>query len=90
MTNPHHHPGHTRHHPTTDPRTPNDASLQREARDNESRSEGLPGEEPRNIRKAGGGTVGDSQGGAHTGRYGPNPRVKSNRERKPRGADKAD
>lgn len=58
---------------------------------NESRSAGLPGEEPRNVQKAGGGTVGPSQGGAHTGRYGPSPgNVTSNREPKPRGPDKHD
>ena len=56
---------------------------------NEARSAGLPGEEPHDIRKAGGGVVGPSQGGAHTGRYGPSPsKVVSNREPKPRGPDK--
>lgn len=68
-------------HPDVDPKDI-------EAR-NEARSAGLPGEESRNVRKAGGGTVGASQGGARTGRYGPSPgKVVSNREPKPRGRDK--
>lgn len=63
-----------------------------ETRDLEARNEATwrgPGEEPRNVRKAGGGVVGGSLGGAHTGRYGPAPsKVTSNREPKPRGSDK--
>lgn len=48
----------------------------------------LPAEEPHDIRKAGGGVKGESQGGAHTGRYGPAPgKVVSNRASKPRGQD---
>lgn len=48
-----------------------------------------PGEEPRDVHKAGGGTRGMSMGGANTGRYGGAPsKVMSNRERKPRGSDK--
>lgn len=83
MTNPHN-PGHVRHgsnRPEGDPKTRGQAA-------NEARSAGLPGEEPRNIQKAGGGTKGMSLGGAHTGRYGSNPNVRSNREPKPRGRDK--
>lgn len=58
---------------------------------NEARSGGLPGEEPRDVHKAGGGTLGEQLGGAHTGRYGAAPgKVVSNRERKPRGQDKND
>lgn len=50
---------------------------------------GMEGEEPRDVHKAGGGTVGDSQGGAHTGRYEGSPaKAVSNRQRKPRGEDK--
>lgn len=50
-----------------------------------------PGEEPHNVRKAGGGVRGMSLGGAHTGRYGGAPgKVTSRREPKPRGADKRD
>lgn len=56
--------------------------------ENEAHSAGLPGEEPRNVRKAGGGTVGPSMGGALTGRYGPHPTKVGNREPKPRGRDK--
>jgi hypothetical protein len=56
---------------------------------NEARSAGLPGEEPRDAHKAGGGTKGASQGGAHTGRYGARPETTGNREPKPRGRDKA-
>ena len=63
-------------------------------RDLEARNEATwrgPGEEPRNLRKAGGGVRGASLGGAHTGRYGPAPsKVVSGRERKPRGKDRAD
>ena len=56
---------------------------------NEARGRRLPREESRDVHKAGGGTVGESLGGAHTGRYGPSPaNVESNRERKPRGGDK--
>lgn len=56
---------------------------------NEARSAGLPGPEPRDVHKAGGGTLGNSLGGAHTGRYAAAPdKVTSNRERKPRGSDK--
>lgn len=56
---------------------------------NEARSGGLPGEEPRNVHKAGGGTVGGELGGAHSGRYEGSPgNVVSNREQKPRGEDK--
>lgn len=63
-------------------------------RDLEARNEATwrgPGEEPRDVHKAGGGVRGMSLGGAHTGRYGPAPaKVVSNRERKPRGGDEAD
>lgn len=56
---------------------------------NEARSAGLPGPEPRDHHKAGGGTLGKSLGGAHTGRYGAAPDdVTSNRDRKLRGRDK--
>ena len=49
---------------------------------------GMEGEEPRDVHKAGGGTVGESLGGANTGRYAGSPaNVTSNRERKPRGDD---
>lgn len=60
-------------------------------RDLEARNEALgrAPEEPRNVRKAGGGVVGPSQGGAHTGRYAPAPgKVRSHREPRPRGTDK--
>lgn len=57
--------------------------------ENEARSAGLPDEEPRDARKAGGGTKGASQGGATTGRYGARPENASDREPKPRGQDKA-
>jgi hypothetical protein len=51
---------------------------------NESRSAGLPGEEPRNVRKAGGGVRGPSQGGAVVGRRGSHVTKVSNRQPKPR------
>lgn len=64
-------------------------------RDLEARNEaigaerGMGVEEPRNIRKAGGGVRGKSMGGAHVGRYGGSPaHVTSKREPKPRGRDK--
>lgn len=65
-----------------------------ETRDLEARNEAaglaLPGEEPRDVHEAGGGTKGESLGGANSGRYGASPtNVQSNRERKPRGEDKA-
>lgn len=84
MSNPHN-PGHGKaHHPAK----PDVDTRDLEAK-NEARSAGLPGEEPRNVQKAGGGTVGESLGGANTGRYGPSPgKVRSNREPKPRGQDK--
>lgn len=48
-----------------------------------------PGEEMRDVRKAGGGVRGTSLGGAHTGRYGPAPaKVASDRERKLRGQER--
>lgn len=61
-----------------------------DVRDLEARNEAtmVGVEEPRNIQKAGGGTVGPSQGGARTGRYGADPEVVSNREPEPRGRDK--
>jgi len=57
---------------------------------NEARGLALRTEEPRSVHEAGGDTKGESLGGAHTGRYGASPgNVASNRERKPRGDDKA-
>lgn len=47
----------------------------------------MPAPEDRDVRKAGGGTKGDSQGGAHTGRRGSHVETLSNRETKPRGKD---
>lgn len=48
-----------------------------------------PGEEPRNVQKAGGGVKGKSMGGAFVGRYARGQgKVHSNREPKPRGHDK--
>lgn len=50
-----------------------------------------PGEEPRDVHQAGGGTVGMDLGGSHTGRRGAAPaKVESNRVRKPRGDDEPD
>lgn len=60
-------------------------------RDLEARNEStmVGEEEPRDVQKAGGGTKGDSLGGAHTGRYGARPEAEGNREPKPRGRDRA-
>lgn len=51
---------------------------------NEARSAGLPGEEPRNVLKAGGGEKGKDLGGAHTGRSTSRPGADRTNER-PRG-----
>jgi hypothetical protein len=45
---------------------------------------GLPGEEPHDVRKAGGGVKGDSLGGAHTGRDDDRPGADVRSERKGR------
>ena len=42
-------------------------------RENEARGAGLPGEEPRNVQKPGGGVKGQRLGGAHTGRSASRP-----------------
>lgn len=53
---------------------------------NEARSGGLPGEEPRDVHEAGGGTVGEQLGGAHTGRYEGSPGKSSRTAGRSRGA----
>ena len=55
---------------------------------NEAMAGRLPAEEPRDVHKAGGGTVGRSMGGATVGRRGSHVEAVSNREPKPRGRDK--
>lgn len=45
---------------------------------------GLPGEEERDVRKAGAGVKGDSLGGAHTGRDASRPEADLDKERKGR------
>lgn len=88
MTNAHN-PGHVKRSDHRSTPSGRDVNLRDLERDNLLAGAELPGEEPRNVRKAGGGTKGTSMGGAHTGRYGPSPgKVVSNREPKPRGRDK--